>query len=111
MTTVAFDTLKFSQRLAEAGLATSQAAGVAAATAEAIGELVGQLATKNDLVLLRQELRGDHAALRQELRAEISALRHEVKGDIAQLELRMAIKLGSMMAGSVALTAALVKLL
>jgi hypothetical protein len=37
-------------------------------------------------------------------------LRHELKGDIAQLELRMTIKLGSMMATSIALTAARVKL-
>jgi hypothetical protein len=122
MTTVAFDTLRFSQRLAEAGLAGPQAAGVAAATAEAVGELVAQLATKSDLALLRQELRAEQAALRQELRTEqaalrqelrtdISALRHEVKGDIAQLELRMTIKLGSMMAAAVALTAALTKLL
>jgi len=108
---VAFDTLRFSQRLEEAGLSAAQAAGIAAAFAEAIAELVAQLATKHDLVLLRQEMRAEHAALRQELKSEIVALRHEVKADIAQLELRMTIKLGSMMAGSIALTAALVKLL
>lgn len=86
---MAFDTLKFSKRLEEAGLTTAQAAGSAAALAEATGELVAQLATKQDLAMLR----------------------HEVKGDLAQLELRMTIKLGSMMAGSIALTAVLVKLL
>ncbi len=97
---MAFDTLKFSKRLEEAGLTAAQAAGSAAAFAEAIGELVAQLVTKQDLAMLRQEVK-----------SEISALRHEMKGDIAQLELRMTIKLGSMMAGSIALTAALVKLL
>jgi hypothetical protein len=89
MNTVAFDTLKFSKRLEEAGLTSAQAAGSAAAFAEASGELVAQLATKQDL----------------------TSLRHEPKGDIAQLELRMTIKLGSMMAASIALTAALVTLL
>jgi hypothetical protein len=138
--TVAFDTLRFSQRLTEAGLAPSQAAGAAAATAEAMGDLVAQLATKNDLAMLRQEMNGafaafrqeikaENAAFRQEVRAEIAAQRQEAKGDAAalrhevaldiagmrrdmeRLELRMTVKLGTMMAGAVALTAALVRLL
>lgn len=89
MSSVAFDTLGFLKRLEEAGLTATQAAGSAAAFAEATGELVAQRATKHDLAVRR----------------------HEVKSDIAQLELRMTIKLGSMMAGSIALTAARVKLL
>jgi hypothetical protein len=171
--TVAFDTLRFSQRLTEAGLAPSQAAGAAAATAEAMGDLVAQLATKNDLAMLRQEMNGAFAAFRQEVKAENAAFRQEVKTEIAtlrqevkaeigtlrqevkteiaalrqeaksdaaalrqdakgdaaalrhdvaldiagmrrdveRLELRMTVKLGTMMAGAVALTAALVRLL
>ena len=137
---MAFDTLRFSQRLTEAGLSPSQAAGAAAATAEAMGDLVAQLATKNDLAMLRQEMNGafaafrqeikaENAAFRQEVRAEIAAQRQEAKGDAAalrhevaldiagmrrdmeRLELRMTVKLGTMMAGAVALTAALVRLL
>jgi hypothetical protein len=141
---VAFDTLRFSQRLCEAGMSDVQAAGITAATAQAVGELVAQLATKQDLALLRQEMRQEmreaHAALREELRAEQAsfreeiradqarlreelradqaalradhaALRQEVKADIAQLELRMTLKLGTMMTAAVAVTAALVKLL
>jgi hypothetical protein len=49
MTTMAFDTMRFSQRPCEAGMSGVQAAGIAAATAEAIGELVAQPATKHDL--------------------------------------------------------------
>ena len=119
---VAFDTLRFSQRLCEAGMSDAQAAGITAATAQAVGELVAQLATKQDLALLRQEMRQEmreaHAALREELRADQAALRadhaalrQEVKADIAQLELRMTPKLGTMMTAAVAVTAALVKLL
>jgi len=141
---VAFDTLRFSQRLCEAGMSDVQAAGITAATAQAVGELVAQLATKQDLALLRQEMRQEmreaHAALREELRADQAsfreeiradqarlreelradqaalradhaALRQEVKADIAQLELRMTLKLGTMMTAAVAVTAALVKLL
>ena len=104
---MAFDTLRFSQRLTEAGLTSAQAAGAAAATAEAIGDLVGQLSTKHDHAMLRQELKADAAALRQEMVAELSSMRR----DIQQLELRMTVKLGAMIAGAVALTAALVRLL
>jgi hypothetical protein len=111
MTNMAFDTLRFSQRLAEAGFTATQAAGIAAATADALAEPAAQLATRHDLSMLRQELKAEIAALRQELKAEIAALRQEAKSDLAQLELRMTVKLGTMMAGAVALAAALAKLL
>lgn len=125
MASVAFDTLRFSQRLSEAGLGPAQAAGVAAATAEAIGELVGQLATRHDLALLRAEMHGEMATLREELRGEMASLRgemaslrhdldglrRETKAELAQLEMRMTIKLGTMMAGAVALAAALARML
>ena len=107
MTIVAFDTLRFSRNLAEAGLAPAQADGIAAATAGALAEVVGQLATRDDLASQNLALRTEIAAVRHELKAEIEGLRR----DLAALELRMTIKLGTMMAGAVALTAALVKLL
>jgi len=117
MASVAFDTLRFSQRFSEAGLGPAQAAGVAAATAEAIGEFVGQLATRHDLALLRAEMHGEMASLRQELRGKMSTLRQDLDGlrretraDLARLELRMTVKLGTMMAGAVALAAALARL-
>jgi len=106
MTIVAFDTLRFSRNLAEAGLAPAQADGIAAATAGALAEVVGQLATRDDLASQNLALRTEIAAVRHELKAEIEGLRR----DLAELELRMTIKLGTMMAGAVALTAALVKL-
>lgn len=129
MTAVAFDTLRFSQRLVEAGLTSTQAAGISAATAEAMGELVGQLATRHDHAMLRQELKADAEALRHELKAEFAVFRQEVRSDAAalreelkadvsglhrdmeRLELRMTVKLGTMIAGAVVLTAALTRLL
>jgi hypothetical protein len=62
---------------------------------------------KADAAALRQEFKADAATLRQEMVAELSSMRR----DIQQLELRMTVKLGAMMAGAVALTAALVRLL
>ncbi len=49
-----------------------------------------ELATKQDLGLLRDELRSDTSGLARELRAEMLELRAELKADIAQLDLRMA---------------------
>ncbi|MFN9971152.1 MAG: DUF1640 domain-containing protein, partial [Phycisphaerae bacterium] len=62
MTAVAFDTLRFSQRLVEAGLSPAQAAGTSAATAEAMVEIVAHFATKHDLALLHQDILGRLAA-------------------------------------------------
>lgn len=86
---MAFDTMRFSQRPCEAGMSGVQAAGIAAATAEAIGELVAQPATKHDLA---------------------PPLRQELKAGIAQRERRTTLRLGTMMDGAVAVTAALAKL-
>ena len=61
-----------------------------------MGEPVGQLATRRD-----------HAMLRQELKADGSG-RHR---DMERLELRMTVKLGTMIAGAVVLSAALTRLL
>lgn len=126
VTIVAFDTLRFAKRLEEAGVPAPQAAATASAFAEAVGEV---LATKQDLeneardirdeiAGLGRELRAEIAALRQEMKDEITALRQEMRGEITalrrdmkELELRMTIKLGAMMAGSIALVGAMVKLL
>jgi len=75
------------------------------------------LATKQDLVLLRQEISG----LRTELRQEISGLRTELRQEmenrfalqgqrIDTLELRLTVKLGSIMAAGIALTIAAMRL-
>lgn len=100
MSSVAFDTLRFAKRLEEAGIPPAQATGVSFAFDQALSEILSQLATKQDLLLLRQELK-----------SEIAILGQELKGDMAQLELRMTIKLGTMLAASVGMTTALVKLL
>ncbi len=111
MTAVAFDTLRFAKRLEDAGVPAIQAAATASAFAEATGDVI---ATKIDVGDLRRDLeaeagslRRDIADLRREMHAEFSAVRQEMK----ELELRMTIKLGTMMVGAAALHAALTKLL
>jgi flagellar biosynthesis GTPase FlhF len=47
-----------------------------------INAVLADVATKQDLQQLRQELRGEMAQLRQEMKEEIAQLREELRGDI-----------------------------
>jgi hypothetical protein len=79
---VAFDTLKFVEKLEDGGFSHAQAKAAAEAFADATGE---QLATKADL---REGL----AALKADLHAEIGTLRVElgtVKADVLLLKWMM----------------------
>jgi len=82
MATVTFDTLAYAKKLKAAGFTDQQAEVQAQAFAEIIEE---RLATKQDIELLRR--------------------------DMKELEMRLTLRLGGMMAASIAIVAALVKLL
>ena len=82
MSAIAFDTLKYSKRLKEAGVPDKQAEAEAEALAEVLEVNLKDLATKEDL-----------------------------RRDLCELEQRMVIKLGGMMMASIAIVATLVKLL
>ena len=82
MPTIAFDTLKYSKRLKEAGVPDKQAEAEAEALAEVLEVNLKDLATKEDL-----------------------------RRDLRELEQRMVIKLGGMIMASIAIVATLVKLL
>ena len=100
---VAFDTLKAATRLQnEAGFNEKQARVLVATLAEGIGE---NLATKEDVAILRSEMatKDDVAALR----GEMAVLRCEMR----ELEQRMTIRLGAMIAVAVGIIVALDKLL
>jgi flagellar biosynthesis GTPase FlhF len=47
-----------------------------------INAVLADVATKQDLQQLRQELKGEMAQLRQEMKEEIAQLREELRGDI-----------------------------
>ena len=100
---VAFDTLKAATRLQnEAGFNEKQAHVLVATLAEGIGE---NLATKEDVAALRSEMatKEDVAALRGEMAI--------LRGAIRELEQRMTIRLGAMIAAAVGIIVALDKLL
>ncbi len=76
---VAFDTLKFVEKLEGGGFTHAQAKAAAEAFADATGE---QLATKGDV----RELQGDIAKLEAGTRADIAKLEAGTRADIAKLE-------------------------
>jgi hypothetical protein len=82
MATAIFDTHAFVKRLAAAGMPVEQAEILAEENARLLGE---QLATKHDIALLR--------------------------ADMDRLRDQLTIRLGAMLAGAIAIVAALVKLL
>jgi predicted phage-related endonuclease len=93
MATVTFDTLAYSKKLRAAGVPEKQAEVQAEAFAEIIEE---RLATKQDIVLLQRD---------------IKTLETDLKRDMKEMEMRLTIRLGVMMAGCIAVVATLVKIL
>ncbi|MBI4081133.1 MAG: DUF1640 domain-containing protein [Candidatus Lambdaproteobacteria bacterium] len=92
-----FDTHAHVKKLTAAGMSES----LAEVQAQALRELItDRLATKQDLNTLEVALKRD-----------IEALEVALKRDMKELELRMPVKLGAMMAASVAIVAVRVKLL
>ncbi len=73
MALAAFDTLKVSKDLQQAGLEKSHAEAIALAVKQGQGDL----ATKQDISLLKSDI--DH--LRTELKSDIGHLRTELKSD------------------------------
>ena len=89
MATITFDTLKFANTLKEAGVPSAQAEAEATALSEVLEFNLKDLVTKQDL------------------KYEAELLRR----DMHDMEQRLIIKLGALMAFSISIVAALVKLL
>ena len=96
MATITFDTLKFSNTLKEAGVLPAQAEAEARALSEVLEVNLKELVTKDDL---KHEL----ALVRRDI--------DDVRRDMREMEQRLIIKLGALMAFSIGIVAALVKLL
>ena len=93
MAAITFDTLKFANTLKEAGVPSAQAEAEATALSEVLEINLKDLATKEDL------------------HREIESLRRDMDARFIQTEQRLVIKLGALMAFSIGIVAALVKLL
>ena len=79
---VTFDTLKASHRLRDAGFEEQKADALVNAFAEDIG---ANLATKDDLALLRKEMAGEFTAVRKEMASEFAAVRNEMASQTTSL--------------------------
>ena len=129
MSALAFDTYAAVKKLNEAGFTEQQAE---AQTTLLTDVIAGELATKHDIEAVkhdietvkldienvRAELKRDIETLklnlenvRAELKRDIETLRADMKHDMKELELRLTIKLGAMLALAVGAVATLVKLL
>ena len=89
MAAITFDTLKFANTLKAAGILPAQAEAEAVALSEVLEVNFKELVTKEDL------------------KHEVELLRR----DMLEMEQRLIIKLGALMAFSISIVAALVKLL
>ncbi|SJM94289.1 conserved hypothetical protein [Crenothrix polyspora] len=94
MATITFDTLKFVRTLKAAGVPENQAEAISEAFKDAQGEAA--LATQHDV---------------DNVRRDIDDLRRDMDSRFIQMEQRLIIKLGTLMALSIGIVAALVKLL
>ena len=106
-----FDTLTYVKQLEAVGVPREQAEVQAEALRAIIDE---KLATKVDVAELKRDIKEIDAKVestKAELQADISQLRIDTARDLRELEMRMLIRLGGMMAASIAVVAALVRLL
>jgi len=102
--TVVFNTLSYAKKLKAAGFTEEQAEVQAEALAEIVDE---RLANKQDILALKRDIKELEATLKRDMK-ELEAT---LKRDMKELEMRLTIRLGTMMAISIAIVAALVKLL
>jgi len=97
MSAVAFDTLKFAERLPSGGFTPEQSKVVSYAFAEATGEqlvtrqvLKDELAPiKQELITIRQEIKQEFGSIRQETGQEFATVRQEMKQEFASVRQEM----------------------
>ena len=141
MNVVVFDTLALARKLEAAGFSSMQAQGAASALSEAISEIVATKRDLNEmearqgdnLARVDAAIRADLARVETDIRADLVRVETDIKADLARVEAefrrefvrvetslraeiaamgsRLTIQLGGMVAASVAIVAALVKLL
>ena len=88
---VAFDTLKASRRPRDAGFEEKQADALVNAFAEDIG---ANLATKDDIALLRRDMTSGFESQRKDMATEIASVRQDMALLEQRLKLRIALAAG-----------------
>jgi len=113
--TVVFDTLSYAKKLKAAGFTEEQAEVQAEALAEIVDE---RLATKQDILELKRDIKELETTLKRDMKELETTFKRDMKDlettfkrDMKELDMRLTIRLGTMMAISIAVVATLVKLL
>ena len=101
---IAFDTLVYAKKLKSVGFTEAQAEALAESQAQFIES---RLATKQDIELVRRDMK----ELETSLKRDMKALDVSLKRDIKEIEMRLTIRMGILIAASIAIVATLVKLL
>jgi hypothetical protein len=86
MAAVTFDTLKFANRLKEAGVSPKQAEAEAEVLAEALQVNLKDLATERDLLAVRDELKSELRDLDTRIRGRFDALEAKMEGRFLLLQ-------------------------
>lgn len=90
MTTMTFDRLAYIDRLKAAGVAEPQARAMADGLDQALREEVATrsdiASLRNEIDLLRSEVKSDLGMLRSEVKNDLGGLRSEFKGDLGGLK-------------------------
>ena len=102
-----FDSLGYAKKLRDGGVPQDQAEAHAEATRDFI---MVELATKNDLLAAKQELRTSITELQTELRTTKQELQTELRTSIKTQSLQLTVRLGAMLVVAIGALAALLKL-
>jgi gas vesicle protein len=106
MSAVPFDTLKLADRLQAGGFTAEQAHTFASALAETAAG--ADLATRQDLVVtkddlkrdlreVKEALKRDLREVKEELKRDLREVREDLKRDVREVEQRLTIRLGGML--------------
>jgi predicted phage-related endonuclease len=112
---IAFDTLVYAKKLKSVGFTEAQAEALAESQAQLIES---RLATKQDIELVRRDMKELEASLKRDmkelevsLKGDMKASDVSLKRDLKEMEMRLTIRMGILIAASIAIVATLVKLL
>ena len=123
---VAFDTLVYAKKLKSVGFTESQAEALAESQAQLIES---RLATKQDIELVRRDMKELEASLKRDMKELEGSLKRDMKEleaslkrdmkasdvslkrDMKEMEMRLTIRMGILIAASIAIVSTLVKLL
>ena len=90
---LAFDTLKFTQRPEQVGVGREQA--------------VAHAELARDMILADVATKADLTGMETALRTDLVSMKKDIDSSLRELELRMTVKLGAIIAAAVAIVAAL----